>query len=215
MGGSGQQSSLVTGDMRRDIAGGRVGEEAAEWAAARGDGGVKDRARRSSLEQAGAGEERRAAGDAETCEANVQALHAGVGAASFEREERASLAPPRHHGAGLQEGEGRPHMGSDGRNRLRDGECSAAARQRGGLASRCSVGVLMVLLHVSRAGAQPCAHNPIIHNVSAVLGIQGTVLDSTGMLGATPVPGPQQIFSLPNSVNALSPLETCTQGSLS
>ena len=181
-----------------------MGEDAAGWAAARGDGGVNG-TRRSGLEQAGAGEERRAAGDAATCVADVQALHAGVAAASFVREEGASLAPPRHHGAGWQEGEGGAHRGSDGRNRRRDGEWSAAARQRGGLAFRCSVGMLMVLLHVSRGGAQPCAHNPIIENVSAVLGIQGTVLDSTGRLGETPVPGPQQIFSLPNSVNSLSP----------
>jgi len=67
------------------------------------------------------------------------------------------------------------------------------------MACRWTVGALMVLLHVSSAGAQPCAHNPVIQNVSAILGIQGTVLDSSGNLGGTPVPGPQQILSLPNS----------------
>ncbi|KAJ1481037.1 hypothetical protein T484DRAFT_1808915 [Baffinella frigidus] len=173
-----------------------MGEEAAGWAAARGDGGVRAGARRSGLEGAGAaavaGEERRAAGDDATCTADVQAV----------RVEGASIALPREHRAGWEEGGASArgaHRGSVGRNRRWDGESSTAASRWEAMACRWTVGALMVLLHVSSAGAQPCAHNPVIQNVSAILGIQGTVLDSSGNLGGTPVPGPQQILSLPNS----------------
>jgi len=57
------------------------------------------------------------------------------------------------------------------------------------------LGVLAGLLWVSGAAAQPCAHNPVFGNVSATLGLTGTVLDPSGRLGALDVPGPQLIAS--------------------